>query len=208
MWPNRKLYSPQVKQECPNTWKETLNVSMAPFPPSTATLSMCTVSVESHLSLLFREIPIVFKTRSSLTVWLKKRIYTQNEKYLNSTFDLADLKSHWGHLQEKQNVRNAKSRVRLHHAGPPVAQFQQGGRCLVIHFVKSSKYDVITAAQGQQRHLDRTGASLGATDPLSQFSYLVQSKCLDYRVNMHITSTQKHCQSSTTVPRGNPSHLC
>lgn len=52
--------------------EDIFGMSMAPFPTGTATLLIWTVSVESHLSLLFREIPIVFKTRSSLTAWLKK----------------------------------------------------------------------------------------------------------------------------------------
>lgn len=113
------------------------------------------MSVKSHLSLLFREIPIVFKNKIIINRYGGKKICTKKVKYLNSKFNKAAFKEPLEHLQEQKKKSATINVICGVKACSCVAQFRVGGIYLVIHFVESSKYDVITAAQGYEHDRNR-----------------------------------------------------
>lgn len=177
--------------ECPNTWKETFNMSTAPFPTRTATLLICTVSVESHLSLLFREIPIVFKTRSSLTAWPKK-------KYLCTKWQIPELDVQFGRFKA---LLGASAR-RVKHQNSQVSHLLQKQDLVWLSFnkvgdVSSFILSRVANMSSSQQHMDtsmfRTRLVLlwvqPITRPSSRFFFkLMQSKSLEYKVNMRIST--------------------
>lgn len=98
----QKFHSPESR-----VWRSGRKYTQHEYRPllaNAARFFIWAVSVKSHLSLLFREIPIVFKTRSSLTVgfWKKYIKTSEKVKYLNSKFNHTAF-LHWSICKKSSN---------------------------------------------------------------------------------------------------------